>query len=111
MGVGIMSESNSIHQVVSLRATSIRNLDAVRVDRGSKWGNPFIIENDSEKERNRVCDLYELYAKWRLSVEPEWLDELTGKNLACWCTPKRCHADTLLRLANPGCGIGVATLF
>lgn len=97
--------------VLSLRAASIKNLDGVRVDRGSQWGNPFIMENESEKERDRVCDLYERYAEWRLSVEPHWLDELKGKNLACWCTPKRCHAETLLRLANPGDGHGVARLF
>ena len=40
-----------------------------------------------------------------LRLEPErtsaLLDELRGKNLACWCkagTP--CHADVLLKLAN-----------
>jgi hypothetical protein len=28
------------------------------------------------------------------------LDELRGKDLACWCTPLACHGDVLLRLAN-----------
>jgi hypothetical protein len=28
------------------------------------------------------------------------LPELRGKTLACWCTPKPCHADVLSRLAN-----------
>lgn len=29
-------------------------------------------------------------------------EELAGKNLACWCPPdKPCHADVLLRIANP----------
>lgn len=73
---------------------------AIRVDRGTDWGNPFIIRGHSEAERHRVCDLYELYAEWRLTVEPGWLDPLRGHDLACWCAPKRCHADTLLRLAN-----------
>lgn len=73
---------------------------AVRVDRGSDWGNPFVMRDQSTVERDRVCDLFEQYAAWRLSVEPDWLRPLRGKSLACWCVPKRCHAETLLRLAN-----------
>lgn len=74
--------------------------DAVRVDRGSNWGNPFVMAGQSDQERNRVCDLFEQYAAWRLAIEPAWLEPLRGKSLACWCAPKRCHAETLLRLAN-----------
>ena len=71
---------------------------AQRVDRGTDWGNPFVMCN--EADRDRVCDLYEQYAIWRLTVDPHWLKSLRGKNLACHCAPKRCHAETLLRLAN-----------
>lgn len=28
------------------------------------------------------------------------ITELRGKHLACWCAPKPCHADVLLRFAN-----------
>lgn len=70
----------------------------VRVDRGSSWGNPFIMA--SESERDDVCDKFEQYAYWRLTIEPDWLKPLKGKNLMCWCTPRRCHAETLRRLAN-----------
>lgn len=72
--------------------------NCVVVTRGSDWGNPFIM--DQESDRNKVCDLFEKYAQWRLTVEPEWLVPLRGKHLLCCCAPKRCHADTLLRLAN-----------
>jgi hypothetical protein len=72
----------------------------VRVDRGTDWGNPFVMHKNTEQERHRVCDLFELYAKWRLTVDPKWLLPLQGKDLACWCAPRRCHAETLLRLAN-----------
>lgn len=88
-----------ILKVVSLRQINA-HLTYVRVDRGTDWGNPFVPLNHSEAERKRVCDLYEKYAKWRITVDPEWLAPLVGKHLACWCAPKRCHADTLLRLAN-----------
>ena len=88
-------------RVINIR--SIRGVwpeNTVRVDRRSRWGNHFIMRNDSDKERDRVCDAYE---KW-LQERPAMIDrakrELRGKDLACWCAPKRCHAETLLRIAN-----------
>lgn len=75
--------------------------NSIRIDRGTEWGNPFVMRSDTIAERKRVCDLYEQYAIWRLSVEPDWLEPLRGKHLICWCAPRRCHGDTLLRLANP----------
>jgi hypothetical protein len=86
-------------KVINLRHVN-PGVTFVRVDRGTDWGNPFIPLNHSEAERQRVCDLYEAYAEWRLTVEPSWLEKLIGKNIACWCEPKRCHAHTLFRLAN-----------
>lgn len=79
--------------------------DAVLVDRSSPWGNPFQIGRDGN--RDEVCDLFETYAVDRLAREPEWLDKLRGRDLVCRCRDdryprgsKRCHAETLLRLAN-----------
>lgn len=86
-------------KVLNLRRPVV-GVKYMRVDRGTDWGNPFIMWDLSEAERQRVCDLYEQYAIWRLSVDPKWLVPLRGHNLACWCAPYRCHADTLLRLAN-----------
>ena len=81
---------------------NIRNLpstvDVVRVDRGTDWGNPFVMHG--EADRDRVCDTFEKYAVWRLALQPNWLKPLRGKHLACWCVPARCHAETLERLAN-----------
>lgn len=73
---------------------------AIKVDRGSDWGNPFVMHG--ETDRDRVCMLFDLYAQWRLTVEPNWLEPIKGKDIACWCVPKRCHAVTLLQLANRG---------
>lgn len=70
----------------------------IRVDRGTSWGNPFIMYG--EYHRDEVCNRFELYAAWRLTIEPDWLKPLRGKSLACWCAPKRCHVETLMRLAN-----------
>ena len=90
----------SMRVMPSIQQGNLKASNTIRVDRGTPWGNPFVIHTNNDVERNRVCDLYELYAVWRLTVEPDWLEPLRGHDLACWCAPKRCHADTLLRLAN-----------
>ena len=70
----------------------------VRCDRGSDWGNPFVMRR-AGKDRDRVCDLFEQYAEWRLTVEPLWLEPLiNAAGIACWCVPKRCHLHTIARL-------------
>jgi len=80
--------------------------DAVRVDRRTPWGNP--VEMRRESERDAACDEFDYYATEKAAREPDWLTPLRGKSLVCWCqspgdrTPKRCHAETLLRLTNDG---------
>jgi hypothetical protein len=60
------------------------------------WGNPFIIGADGD--RSRVIAKFREYAKWRLSREPNWLEPLRGKDLACYCSPNPCHGDVILQL-------------
>ena len=71
----------------------------VYIGRGSKWGNPFIMKDWSDEERNRVCDEYE---NWFMGQKHliESLPELKNKVLGCYCKPKRCHGDFLAQLAN-----------
>lgn len=67
----------------------------VRVDRATKWGNPFKMGMDGTRE-----EVIEKYAKW-IVKQPELmaaLPELAGKRIACWCTPLPCHADVLADL-------------
>ena len=67
----------------------------VLIDRTTKWGNPFIIGIDGD--RDEVCDKYE---KWFLT-QPHLiavLKELEGKILGCWCGNKRCHGDFLIKM-------------
>lgn len=66
---------------------------AVYCGRGSPYGNPFIIGRDGD--RDQVCDRYEAEILPRLDLGP-----LRGKDLVCFCAPKRCHCDALLREAN-----------
>lgn len=89
--------------------------NAVNVARPSKWGNPFVIGQDGTREQC-VGLFYQLVRGFidlggRLSVEEQlayhgrfhrFLDQLRGKDLACWCAldGKPCHADVLLSAAN-----------
>ncbi len=65
--------------------------------RGSKWGNRNQMRTESD--RDAVCDQHEvdLFRDYALLRS---LDELRGQNLICFCAPRRCHGDLLLRLAN-----------
>ena len=66
---------------------------AVYCGRPSRWGNPYIIGRDGD--RDRVCDLFETLILPDLDVTP-----LKGKDLVCFCAPRRCHCDALLAKAN-----------
>jgi hypothetical protein len=70
----------------------------VYIGRGSKWGNPFAMRNQSQTERDRVCEEYEKYF-WTTDL-PNQLSELRGKRLGCYCKPLRCHGDFLADLVN-----------
>lgn len=69
---------------------------AVRVDRGTRYGNPFILGEDGD--RDDVCDLYEsAYLPHKKGIASR-AGELSGKVLVCHCYPERCHADSLVQL-------------
>lgn len=66
---------------------------AVRVDRKSIWGNPFILPDDGT--RTEVIDHYvEAYWPHKPSLHKQ-VKSLQGKALGCWCAPALCHADFL----------------
>jgi hypothetical protein len=74
--------------------------NAICVTRPSRWGNPYHVT--PEHAPAEVLQRFTVYAEARLAQEPDWLDPLRGKDLACWCPEAAppCHADVLLRLAN-----------
>ncbi len=91
------AQTSNLPKVLNLNYLKGLPPNAVYVDRRSKWGNPFILEN--ECDRDFVCDEYEKYLLGNVVLLSQ-LEELRGKDLVCWCHPKRCHGHTLLRLAN-----------
>lgn len=99
--------------------------NTVKVDRTTKWGNPFTVAGAREAGYKGTDDDLKAYSvesfrAWLTS--PNWqnywqgpqaektratilecIGDIRGKNLACWCKPGTpCHADVLLELANKG---------
>lgn len=72
--------------------------DAVYIGRPSKFGNKFEIGKDGTREQ-----VIQKYADW-LQKQPILLAqiklELKGKDLVCFCSPRACHGDILLKIAN-----------
>jgi hypothetical protein len=73
---------------------------AVRIDRSTRYGNPFVINEDGD--RDDVCEAYERHYLVRKPSITDRIDagELTGKVLVCHCYPQRCHGDCLAAEAN-----------
>ena len=82
---------------------SINGLEAVNVARPSKWGNPYKIGTCLIPDAQAATQTFA--ANLPLG-KIRGIDELRGKNLACWCklpAPGEtdwCHAAVLLREAN-----------
>lgn len=74
--------------------------DAVYIGRPTIWGNPF--QMTGPDTRGNVVAEYE---KWLMN-QPDLVamvrKQLRGMNLVCFCAPKACHGDILLKIANEG---------
>ena len=71
--------------------------DAIYIGRPSKWGNPYVIGRDGS--RALVIARYRDYIL-KSPLLGAVLAELAGKDLVCFCSPKPCHGDVLLEIAN-----------
>lgn len=84
--------------------------NAVKVDRSTRWGNPFAVGAaehggipfaDGPLTAERAVALYRGMVEAKLRDHPDMLEPLRGRDLACWCPfDQPCHADVLLDLAN-----------
>src|SRR5262249_23603885 len=92
--------------------------NAVKVDRSTRWGNPFTVAAMRQlglrhsKDQLRTLCVGTFWA-WlvghyratayedRRAYILQHIAQLRGKDLACWCPlDQPCHADVLLQLAN-----------
>ena len=67
----------------------------ILIARPSKWGNPFQIGRDGNREQ--VIRMYEIHVRRRPDLIAA-LPELVGKRLGCYCKPLPCHGDVLVKL-------------
>lgn len=96
--------------------------DAVRIDRATRWGNPFKVGEDNPlgfgqvTDRQHAVSLFEQWWALRLPLvtvarsahtwQHAHIRELRGHDLACWCPlpadgePDVCHGAVLLSIAN-----------
>jgi hypothetical protein len=83
--------------VINIRTDTVDLTQVVYIGRPSKWGNPFKIGPDGNRD--------EVIAKYRAHVEaiPGFAEmvkkELKGKYLSCYCAPNPCHGDVLAEIA------------
>ena len=68
---------------------------AIRVDRSTEYGNPFIMGDDGT--RDEVCDSYKNHYLPNKPSILKKLPSLCGKVLVCHCYPLRCHAESLIK--------------
>lgn len=75
----------------------------IYIGRGSIWGNPYTHHKFDTKAkyivetREEAIRLYEIYARKNLNILNN-LHKLKGKTLGCFCKPKSCHGDILVKL-------------
>lgn len=76
----------------------------VYIARPSKWGNPFTHIKDRYTSAEFIVETRKeainKYKDWILT-QPELLKdlpELKDKILGCWCKPKACHGDILVKM-------------
>jgi hypothetical protein len=87
--------------------------NTAKVDRSTKWGNPFKVGEDavhpisglnlSVTSKETAISLFALHLQTAAGADiaEAAVRELRGKNLACWCKQgDGCHGDVLLSVAN-----------
>lgn len=86
--------------VVNKYKVNMSDPDVVYIGRGSVFGNPFVIGGCGGRTREDVIEMYKHWLWERLKngvFTKEMLLELDGKRLACYCAPKACHGDVLVK--------------
>lgn len=93
--------------------------NAIYVGRPTRFGNPFALKltgsewavidrngnqrgpayKDIKEAKRRAIFLFEMVMRIKLKEDPNFLNNLIGKDLACWCPcGEPCHAEVLLDL-------------
>jgi len=91
-------------RVIDTGITKVANVDKgekydVYIGRGSKWGNPYAIGFDGD--RDEVIHKYKYdFERGFLKFSKDDVLELKGKTLGCHCKPAACHGDVIAEYLN-----------
>lgn len=92
--------------VVNKYKVNMSDPDIVYIGRGSVWGNPYTSLSKPTKAEMQVATREESIGRYKQHlwnqirkgvITKEMLLELDGKRLACYCAPKSCHGDVLVK--------------
>lgn len=104
-------------QLVNLRDQEdnkdLNRLDVTRIDRSSSIGNPHRLEKDGgDYTRQESVMAYAADMDEQLSDDDanglsgeelrDYLDDLRGETLGCWCVPELCHGHVVLYWLDTG---------
>lgn len=93
-------------EIMNLRVDKQQYIYDVLCDRRTILGNPFGLR-EGQKERDKVCDNYQEYFEKKMKENGNTqfkrkirsLIEIYKNNgnlrLFCWCSPQRCHTETI----------------
>lgn len=75
----------------------------VYIGRPGPYGNPFShLPNTTAgyrvATREEAIEGYYSYIITKLAQEPDFLEPLRDKVLACWCKPAACHGDVIVEM-------------
>jgi Domain of unknown function (DUF4326) len=72
----------------------------VYIGRPTIFGNPFrLADPTDDAEREGVLVRYAEYFQARIASDLEFrraVESLRGRDLGCWCAPRRCHGEVIL---------------
>lgn len=99
MGRGVASRRGGVErkQVSEMRVVHCKRKEYTHyIGRPSTLGNPFVIGKDGS--RGDVVTKFERWARHSSEVM-ETIERLPPDAvLGCWCAPKRCHGDVIVKL-------------
>ena len=103
---------NMHHIDADLLDEVVDDVTTVRIDRKTRWGNPFTVEqfaksrvlkHDKDGQREAAVMAFERFFVTSPAAGAVWMREniwrLRGAHLCCWCVPKLCHGHVLATYA------------
>lgn len=88
----------------------VKRENVVFCGRGSKWGNPFKLDDIAEWGKKYSCkaeliNTYKRYMYSNAELINNIKEQLKGKTLMCWCSKEDfenglCHCSVLWKIAN-----------